>query len=121
MTHTLIIPGSLPGLNEYTDANRGNRYGGSKFKKHTEAVIITLAKNQLKAKIKPPVFITYTWIEPNRKRDKDNIAFAKKFIQDALVKAGKLDNDGWDYIEGFKDNFMLNNKSPGVIVLIEEV
>lgn len=121
MTHTLTIPGTLPGLNEYTDANRGHKYRGNSLKKQTEQMIILLAKNQLKKPIKTPVFMSYTWIEPNRFRDKDNIAFAKKFVQDALVKAGKIKGDGWKYVTGFKDVFAIDAKNPRVIVEIEEV
>ena len=52
---------------------------------------------------------------------KDNIAFAKKFIQDALVETGVLRNDGWSEIEGFTDNFALDPKNPRVEVTIEEM
>lgn len=48
-----------------------------------------------------PITMNYTWIEPDRARDKDNIAFARKFIQDSLVKFGYLRNDGWKHILGF--------------------
>lgn len=121
MTYKFTIPGKLPGLNEYTKSNRSNKYGGNKLKKQIENDLIFLAKNQLKKKIHPPVFMRYTWIEPNRKRDKDNIAFAKKFIQDALVKAGKLPNDGWEYIKGFSDDFATDSKKPRIIVEIIEI
>ena len=60
----------------------------------------------------------YTWIEQNRKRDKDNIAFAKKFIQDALRLAGILKNDGWAEIAGFSDDFQVDPKGYAVIVEI---
>ena len=51
--------------------------------------------------------------------DKDNIAFAKKFIQDSLVHAGVLANDGWNQIEGFTDDFAVDPKNPRVEVTIE--
>jgi Holliday junction resolvase RusA-like endonuclease len=60
----------------------------------------------------------YTWYEPNRKRDKDNIAFAKKFCQDALVKSGTLANDGWAEIDGFTDTFEVDKRRPRVEVKI---
>ena len=98
--YKLTIPGLLPGLNEYVDAERG-------------------AKGKYKAAARP-VVIHYTWIEPNRRRDKDNIAFAKKFIQDSLVHAGVLQNDGWKHIEHFTDDFAVDPKNPRVEVIIEE-
>ena len=38
-------------------------------------------------------------------RDRDNIAFAKKFINDALVACGVLPNDGWRNIHTMFDMF----------------
>ena len=50
----------------------------------------------------------YLWVEKNKRRDKDNIAFAKKFIQDALVKEKVLENDGWAQIESWTDAFTVD-------------
>ena len=105
----LILDNRLPGLNEYTKSCRGNKYGGNNLKKETENEILWQIKTQLcGVKITKKVNMVYTWIEPNKKRDKDNIAFAKKFIQDALVKSGVLKNDGWGEIEGFSDFFVFD-------------
>ncbi|GHU57537.1 hypothetical protein AGMMS49975_23280 [Clostridia bacterium] len=71
--------------------------------------------------LKTPVTLDYLWVEKNRKRDKDNIAFAHKFIQDALVKSGKLINDGWAGVAGFSHRFTLDKKYPRVEVEITEV
>lgn len=80
-----------------------------------------MIKTQLRGvRFTRPVVIHYTWIEPNRRRDKDNIAFAKKFIQDSLVHAGVLQNDGWKHIEHFTDDFAVDPKNPRVEVVIEE-
>ena len=55
-----------------------------------------------------------------RRRDKDNIAFAKKFIQDALVKEKVLKNDGWAQIESWTDAFAVEAQHPRVEVEINE-
>ena len=105
--YKLTIPGLLPGLNEYVDAERGakGKYKAAAMKKQAENVIGYMIKTQLRGvRFTRPVVIHYTWIEPNRRRDKDNIAFAKKFIQDSLVHAGVLQNDGWKHIEHFTVN-----------------
>lgn len=116
-----IIPGLLPGLNEYIDAERNNKHKAANLKRETEHFIILLIKSKLRGvSIKPPVMIHYTWVERNKRRDKDNIAFAKKFIQDSLVKAKILPNDGWEYIEGFTDTFDVDKKNPRVEVEIRE-
>lgn len=116
----LIIPGRLPGLNEYIEAERGNRYAAAKMKEDTEDYIVIFANQQIPRPLKTPVYMSYLWIEPDRRRDKSNIAFAKKFIEDALIKAGKLPNDGWKQIKGFKDDFDVDKRNPRVEIEIEE-
>jgi Holliday junction resolvase RusA-like endonuclease len=120
--YTLIIPGVLPGLNEYINAERRNRYQAATMKKQAEHTVMVRAKQQLKSvKINKPVKMQYVWVEANRKRDKDNISFARKFIQDALVKVGILENDGWAQIEGFEDIFMVDKDNPRIMISIMEV
>jgi len=120
--YEFFIPGRLPGLNEYTSANRTNCHKGAKMKKETELFIIYAIKNQLKQLvIHKPVFISYTWVEINKRRDLDNICFARKFIQDSLVYCGVLDNDGWKNITGFEDDFIIDKLRPGVLVRLKEI
>ena len=119
MTHTLTIPGNLPGLNSYIAAERTNRYKAAVMKRDTEQLISLCARQQLRGvQFTGPVTMHYTWHEPNRRRDKDNIAFARKFIQDALVGAGVLQGDGWQHIEGFTDTFKVAPKNPRICVTI---
>jgi len=112
------IPGTLPNLNTYTKENRSNKYAGNNLKKDTEKLISLYIP-----KYKPyekPVTIEFHWVEPNKRRDLDNIAFAKKFILDALVKSGVLQGDGWRHVEGFTDKFSVDKKNPRVEVSIYE-
>ena len=104
--YKLTIPGLLPGLNEYIDAERSykGKYKAASMKRQAQNVIGYMIRTQLRGV----------------RRDKDNIAFAKKFIQDALVETGVLRNDGWSEIEGFSDDFALDPKNPRVEVTIEE-
>jgi len=118
--HKIIIPGTLPGLNDYIDAERSNKYQAAKLKRQTEEMIVMCIWEQMPGiEISEPVHIVYHWYEPNRRRDKDNVAFAKKFIQDALVKAGVLANDGWQEIVSFEDKFGVDKNNPRVEVIIE--
>lgn len=120
--YTFFIPGKLPGLNELIAENRKHPQAGAKLKKDTDYFIGICIKNKLKSlKIEKPVLMRYTWIEPDRRRDRDNIASAKKFVQDSLVQVGVLKNDGWNDIVGFEDHFEVNKKEPGVLVEIVEV
>ena len=57
------------------------------MKRQAQNVIGYMIRTQLRGvRFTRPVVIRYLWIEPSRRRDKDNIAFAKKFIQDAWSK-----------------------------------
>ena len=118
----ITIRGTLPGLNEYINAERTSRYKGAAMKKQAEHVVILSAKSQLRGwKPKGPVFIGYLWVEKDRRRDKDNISgFGRKVIQDALIKANVLKNDGWREIDSYQDWFAVNGKNPRIEILIVE-
>lgn len=121
MRACLVIPGTLPGLNEYIDAERSSRYKAAVMKRRIQRDISVMIRSQLRGvRFKAPVVMHYAWYEPNRKRDKDNVVAARKFVQDALVKAGVLENDGWRHVEGFTDQVMLDVRNPRVEVVIEE-
>ena len=120
MKYKFEINQRLPGLNDYTKECRTNKFAGAQMKKKIEYEIWLYIMQQLKGvSIKNPVFITFTWVEENGKRDLDNICFAKKFILDALVKAGILENDNKSHISSFTDKFEYADKSK-VIVELEE-
>ena len=116
MKYTIL--GRLSGLNEYVNANRHNRYKGASMKKEAENLISAYLTPVVC--FKGPVHIQFDWYEKNKQRDKDNIASAKKFIFDALVKKGILDGDGWKHIEYFTDSFAVDPKNPRVEVVIED-
>jgi len=117
------IWGTLPGMNEVIGENRRNYHAGAKLKKETQYLVELSARKGLKHwKPSGPVFMRYVWYEPNRKRDKDNISGGgRKVIQDALVHAGYLKNDGWNDIVGFSDDFRVDKNEPRIEVTIEEV
>jgi Holliday junction resolvase RusA-like endonuclease len=65
--------------------------------------------------------LAFRWYEPNKKRDLDNICFAKKFILDALVSNEIIVADGWRCVKGFTDNFFIDKEKPRIEVDIEKV
>jgi len=119
---TLVILGQLPNLNDYTKACRANRYVGAKMKSDAEQIISFCIRQQLPTvRFERTVKLNFRWYEPNKKRDLDNICFAKKFILDALVNSGTIKADGWKGVIGFTDNFFIDKENPRIEVDIEEV
>lgn len=122
MKKTLIIEGTLCGLNEYTRACRTHRQVGAKMKKEAEYIITSYIMQQLKGiHFDGTVELSFRWYEPNKKRDLDNVCFAKKFILDALVSNGIIVADGWKGVVGFTDKFFVDKENPRIEVDIRGV
>lgn len=123
MEYLLIIPGTLNNLNDYIAAERANRYRGAKMKADNEKSVVAAVMQCMRGvKIERPVFMEYTWFEKNRRRDLDNISsFGRKVVQDALVSAGVLKDDGWKHVVGFSDRFDVDKANPHIEVRIREV
>lgn len=62
--------------------------------------------------------LTIVHIEPNRRRDPDNIMAAQKFILDGMVQAGIIEDDGWRHIWSIKHR-VLKGEQARVRVEIE--
>lgn len=122
MEYLLTIPGKLNNLNDYIAAERSNRYKGAKMKADNGRAVALAARQCMEGvRIRRPVFMEYTWVEPDRRRDMDNISsFGRKVIQDALVDVGVLEDDGWRNILGFSDRFEVDRKNPRIEVKIIE-
>jgi hypothetical protein len=118
---SFFIPGPLPGAN---DIIRKHWRVYSRLKvKWGQAIALVL----LVYKIQPvrACVIRYQWVEPTpvrgHIRDRDNIRFGAKFINDALVSQGILLDDGPDGVVSLTDSFTYDGVTPGVQVTIEEV
>lgn len=111
------IPFRLPSLNQYIYECRRNKYAGAKMKRDAEECIMWYI-NKL-PKYSNPIKIHFHWVEENKRRDLDNVCFAKKFILDSMVKSGKLKNDNRNFVKGFMDTFEYGKESK-VILEIEE-
>lgn len=117
---TLIITGSLPSLNEYTKACRGNKFAGANMKKAAEQIISFNIKQQIKEPFVGKVKLAFRWYCKDKRQDPDNICFAKKFIFDALVTNAVIEADGWRCVIGFTDDFFLDKENPRIEVDIHE-
>ncbi len=122
-TYKVTIWGRFPSLNEYIAAMNVHRLKANKMKQDSENRIILGLCTWLKdIKISKKIIINYTFYEENRKRDLDNVSgFFHKVFQDALVRAGFIENDNWNYIVGFSDKFFVDKAVPRVVVEIVEV
>jgi len=116
---SFAVFGTLPGLNEYVDANRLHRQRGAAMKKSAETIVMQYIRVHHLQPIDGPVLLSFAWHERDRRRDVDNIAFAKKFILDALVKTGVLEGDGRKNVAGFSDEFHVDKANPRVVITIE--
>lgn len=116
--YRLVIPGRLPGLNEFIEANRAHTQKGAAMKRQSQELVMWQIRAQLRKKhITKPVFLLFTFYEQDRRRDRDNVSsFARKVIQDALVKCGVLHDDGWDYVTGYLDKFEVDSGKPRIVV-----
>lgn len=112
------IPMKLPSLNEFIRVCRTNPFMASKFKKDLEEDIGFYLRDL--PRFENPVKISFHWVEDNKRRDLDNVCYAKKHILDAMVKAGKLKDDNRKFVTAFTDTFEYA-KEAKVILTIEEV
>jgi len=95
-------------LNEYINVERGNKYAAADIKsKETNVAKMSCIGKQW---YQYPCKITFTWHLKDKRKDLDNVAFAKKFILDGLVKAGVLENDNLTKIQAFEDKVVFDKK-----------
>ena len=116
----IIIEGELMDLNKFINAQRANRWGGASVKKkQTEICERAFAPIRAK-KLKLPITLHITWVCKDKRKDKDNVAFGKKFILDGMIQSGLLKNDGWSEIAGFTDSFEVDKDNPRIEIELEE-
>lgn len=112
----IFLPDTFPSLNDYIAKERIHRLAGAKMKEEQTDRVIWQVKKM--PKFKKPVTFQFTWHEKDRKRDPDNIIFAKKFILDGLKEAGIIPQDSQKYVMGFRESIVTNPTAPGVEILI---
>ena len=118
MAQTFMVEGRFCSLNEFY---RMNPYEQGKVKREHDERVALAAKAARIRPAKGRIRYHVHWVEENRRRDLDNVAFGKKFVQDGLVKAGIIPNDTHHEIAGFSDGFSYDSKHPRIIITIEEV
>ena len=114
----LIYEGTLPGLNEYTNSCRSGYRQGARLKRQTEEDLIWIFKSQVKGQLNGLYNVDFVWFEKDKRRDHDNIASARKFIFDALVKSEILPDDGWKNVGNFTDTFLVDKERPRIEIYL---
>jgi len=120
MQYHLTIPGKQPNLNDWISRMNVNKFRGAAMKKDAQQYMIVYIKKQLRGiVITNPVKIHYVFYEPDKKRDKSNVAsFFVKVFEDALQECKILQNDSWKYIESYSHEFYVDAKNPRIEITI---
>ena len=115
---TCEIDMKLPSLNDYVRVCRANAFQASSYKKKLETEIGYYIAHL--PRFDKPIKIHFHWQEGTKRRDLDNIAFSKKFILDAMVKAGKLKDDNRRFVTAFTDTFSYGDTTKVILTIEEE-
>jgi Holliday junction resolvase RusA-like endonuclease len=119
-----FIPGRLPGLNEIISSVKIRKGRNSRYEREKREITFFLCRIIQAEKVSKfkKCRIGFRWVEPDRKRDIDNISAGKKYILDALVWAGVIADDSWKCVRGFlHEEFVCDHRNPGVWVRLEEI
>ena len=119
ITIRLIIHGEYPTLNEVIKASKSHYMAYANQKKDYTALTMMHANNMPKIDYKADY--TFTWYRKDRRNDPDNIQVGTKYIFDGLVKAGKLENDGWKQINCIVHKFKVDKDNPRVEIDISKI
>lgn len=114
----LVIPGSLPTMNQIVELSKRHWSQYSKLKQQY-TLLVKLSANKLPSL--PPADYYITWYCKDKRQDKDNIMAGQKFIFDGLMAAGKIENDGWKQVRDVNHRFEVDKKNPRIEVEIREV
>lgn len=117
------IDGRLPSLNDYINACRSHWSKGAQMKANVETHImwaIKFAKNHKHCReATGPVIIHFEWHEKDKRRDLDNIYSAKKYILDAMQKAGIIKNDDRRHVVGLYDTIVDDDKDGCLVTILD--
>ncbi len=112
---SFVIEGRLPGYNDL----KGDRWG--KVKQPAMDTVMWAAKLQRLRPILGPCEVSILCMEPNTRRDRDNVTSgACKVVLDALQQLGLLRGDGQKYVTGVHTAVEVDRVKPRVVVQIKE-
>ncbi|CAK1228767.1 Holliday junction resolvase RusA (prophage-encoded endonuclease) (RusA) [Fructobacillus tropaeoli] len=108
-------------LNKYIQAERQNRYIGSKMKKQATNYCQLVVQQAMVdgVRFEWPCKLEIKWYLPDQRIDPDNWSFTKKFIFDGMQKANIssemfLPNDSYKFVKGYDETFEVDKLHPRV-------
>ena len=126
MKQSFTIPGRLAGYNDYIKAAH-SAWARSNLKQEQEAIVKKAAEAAGIKPAKAPVEVHITYYEGKtsprqRVRDLDNVVGGgNKFILDALVSMGIIENDDPEHVSGLFVKGFKATGEPRIVVAIEEI
>lgn len=105
--YLFTIEKRLPDLNTVINNSKKHWSGFANQKKKLNGFIQRLTKD-CEPLTERGKFI-FVWYCKNRRRDPDNIAFAKKYILDGM-QPHIIASDNWASISGFEDRFEIDSR-----------
>jgi len=120
---TLVIKSELPDLNSYINTERSNKFAAHQLKKKATRAVqheINLQISKFKVKKFKRIYLYIDYYCKDKRKDMDNVAFAKKFILDGMVNAKVIPNDGWKQIAGWEERFYIDKNNPRIEILLVE-
>jgi len=108
-----------PSLNEWLSGNSWFKKGSDK-KKYQAEILWELKAQKLPRKLKTPIQINCTQFT-KRVRDIDNTIISAKYLSDALVAGGYIDNDSPEYVKIITISWAKASKEEKVVYLISEI
>lgn len=116
-TAKIVIPGTLPGMNEIIAAAKKHPMSYAGMKEENTDAVTWIAKRVAKFN---KVDVSIHWICRDRRKDKDNIMAGTKFVLDGLVAAGVIPNDSWKYVGNIRHSFDVDKHDPRIEVTLGE-
>ena len=113
----LTLEFGLPGLNKIISAAKQHPSAYARMKKKYTQMVEGELIRQGCVPIKPydSVKIGFIWIEGGNLRDPDNIRTGAKFVLDAMVNCGVIEDDSLENVNLIQDSF-LKGRERSVIV-----
>ena len=119
MKQTFTVEQRLTSYNEHEKKRRANRYRANADKVKMENIIGWRIRKARLNPVSSPQWVIFEWHEKTKRRDKDNVASAKKFVLDALQKTNILPKDSNRYIAGFTDRFIYDRTDKVTVTLVD--